>query len=77
MNFEEIISVLKERKSVRRRVWSNKYNNTYLYFNEFGCILKRGSQTRYTISKLYVLCLEDLNATDWEESEVREEYERK
>jgi len=77
MNFEEIVSVLKERKPVRRRAWSNKYNNMYLYFDKFGCLWKRTPQKRYTISKLYVLCLEDLNATDWEEREVREEYERK
>jgi len=67
MNFEEIISVLKERKSVRRREWSNKYNNVYLYFDEFGCLWKTSPQ--YTQSELYVLCLEDLNATDWEEVE--------
>lgn len=42
----------------------------YLYFDKLKCLRKRNPQKRYTKSELYVLCLEDLNADDWEVEEV-------
>ena len=69
MNFEEIIPILKEGKLARRLSWRRQiYNedNVYLYFDKLGYLWKRSPQGRYTKSELYVLCLEDLNASDWE-----------
>ena len=66
MKLEEIIPKLKESKLVRRKEWRNKYDNVYLYFDKLGCLWKRSPQNRYTKSELYVLCLKDLNASDWE-----------
>ena len=68
MNFAESISVLKEGKLVGRRAQSNKHNNVYIDFH-LGCLWKRTPQGRYTKSELYILCLDDINAIDWEEVE--------
>ena len=66
MNFEEIVHELRKGRLVRRLSWNNKYDNVYLYFDKLGCLWKKSPQKRYTKSELYVLCLEDINASDWE-----------
>jgi len=61
MNFEEIISKLRDGKSVRRKVWKDD-DRISIHIKEKVWRYDSVSQ----INSIYNFCLEDLNADDWE-----------